>query len=142
MEGFELGKQFVYIAELRVLGKRIWGIFNMITAEYIFVFVHKSIDKNKYSKFVKESLPEDLLKPSMKVQTYNYDINEKAIHFIENYLQELKSKKVHGILCVLQTSLSITDLRATGLKSLNNEFPAVKLPMLKVEKEHFSSLDW
>lgn len=57
----------MYIAELRVLGKRIWGIFNMITAEYIFVFVHKSIDKNKYSKFVKESLPEELLKPSMKV---------------------------------------------------------------------------
>lgn len=71
-----------------------WTIFSPITHEYIIVLVHKSIDKIKYFNLIKENIPSNYVVPQLKVQTYNFDVNEKALLFIETYLNELKSKKV------------------------------------------------
>ncbi|KAL4468704.1 hypothetical protein ABPG74_005207 [Tetrahymena malaccensis] len=141
LEGLEISNTIIYIAELKMKDRKLWCILNTQISEYIFIMVHKTVDKNKYSKIIRESLPENLVNPQMKIQTYNFDVNDKAFIFIENYLQEIKSKKVHGII-LFQTSYTLQNLRAQGIKSIFTEYPCAQLPHLKMDESHYSSLDW
>lgn len=135
----------IFITQIILKDKCIWGIFNPIQAVYDFLLIHKNIDVNNYNPIIKEVLKNDPVYQSherAKIKVHNLENNEMAVIFIEKTLQNLKETFRSPVMLILQTNFSVPKLQVMGIRGLLNEFPYLMLPEFSTENLNYSALDW
>lgn len=65
--------QKIYITQLTLRNKEVWGIINPINGIYDFILVHKNIDVNNYNGIIREIIKNDPIfqsieRPKIKVK--------------------------------------------------------------------------
>ena len=80
----------IFITQIILKDKSIWGIFNPIQGVYDFLLVHKNIDITNYNSIIKEVLKNDPVFQSherAKMKVHNMESNEMAVLFIEKIME-------------------------------------------------------
>jgi hypothetical protein len=114
----------VYIGLLKFKGRNsILSVCNRNLNEYHFIFVHRGLDNQNYSRIIKNLLKTDESDQRVSdaiIKTHNFDTEAQAFQFAEKIFGDTKSQKHSCNLVLYQgpKNICIQTLKQKGLKSL------------------------